>query len=148
MTTAIFDDLTTLADATRSRMLLLLERHELTVSELCTVLQLPQSTVSRHLKTLSDAELGCLPPRRHEPVLHAVARRARRARASAVVAAARSGQRHRRRRSGCPASEERARPASVEVAGVFRISGGAMGQAARGSIRHGLPSAGAAGASR
>jgi ArsR family transcriptional regulator len=52
---AIFDDLTTLADSTRSRMLLLLERHELTVSELCTVLQLPQSTVSRHLKTLSDA---------------------------------------------------------------------------------------------
>src|SRR5947209_8032116 len=51
----IFDDLTTLSDATRSRMLLLLERHELTVSELCTVLQLPQSTVSRHLKTLSDA---------------------------------------------------------------------------------------------
>ena len=55
MTTAIFDDLTTLADATRSRMVLLLERHELTVSELCTVLQLPQSTVSRHLKTLADA---------------------------------------------------------------------------------------------
>ena len=55
VTTAIFDDLTTLADATRSRMLLLLERHELTVSELCTVLQLPQSTVSRHLKMLSDA---------------------------------------------------------------------------------------------
>lgn len=55
MTTAIFDDLTTLSDATRSRLLLLLERHELTVSELCTVLQLPQSTVSRHLKTLSDA---------------------------------------------------------------------------------------------
>jgi ubiquinone/menaquinone biosynthesis C-methylase UbiE len=55
VTTAIFDDLTTLSDATRSRMLLLLERHELTVSELCTVLQLPQSTVSRHLKTLADA---------------------------------------------------------------------------------------------
>jgi ArsR family transcriptional regulator len=36
-------------------MLLLLERQELTVSELCAVLQLPQSTVSRHLKTLSDA---------------------------------------------------------------------------------------------
>jgi ArsR family transcriptional regulator len=31
-----------------------LERHELTVGELCAVLQLPQSTVSRHLKTLSD----------------------------------------------------------------------------------------------
>src|SRR3954471_17111876 len=52
---AIFDDLTTLSDATRSRMLLILERQELTVSELCSILQLPQSTVSRHLKTLSDA---------------------------------------------------------------------------------------------
>jgi len=51
----IFDDLTTLADATRGRMLLVLERQELTVSELCAVLQLPQSTVSRHLKTLADA---------------------------------------------------------------------------------------------
>ncbi len=51
----IFADLTTLADATRSRMLLLLDRNELTVSELCVVLQLPQSTVSRHLKTLLDA---------------------------------------------------------------------------------------------
>ena len=55
-TVEIFEDLSTLADATRTRMLLLLERHELTVSELCSVLQLPQSTVSRHLKTLSDAE--------------------------------------------------------------------------------------------
>ncbi len=55
MNVAIFDDLTALADSTRSRMLLLLERHELTVGELCAVLQLPQSTVSRHLKTLSDA---------------------------------------------------------------------------------------------
>jgi len=55
VSTAIFDDLSTLADPTRSRMLLLLERHELTVSELCTVLQLPQSTVSRHLKTLADS---------------------------------------------------------------------------------------------
>ena len=36
-------------------MLLVLERHELTVGELCAVLQLPQSTVSRHLKTLADA---------------------------------------------------------------------------------------------
>jgi ArsR family transcriptional regulator len=52
---AIFGDLTALSDATRSRMLLILERHELTVSELCAVLQLPQSTVSRHLKTLADA---------------------------------------------------------------------------------------------
>ena len=56
MEAAIFDDLTALADSTRSRMLLLLERHELTVGELCAVLQLPQSTVSRHLKTLADAD--------------------------------------------------------------------------------------------
>lgn len=55
MEAAIFEDLTALGDATRSRMLLLLERHELTVTELCAVLQLPQSTVSRHLKTLADA---------------------------------------------------------------------------------------------
>lgn len=55
MNAAIFDDLTTLSDATRGRMLLILERHELTVGELCAVLQLPQSTVSRHLKTLSDS---------------------------------------------------------------------------------------------
>jgi ArsR family transcriptional regulator len=43
-----------LADPIRCRMLLPLERHELTVNELCSVLQLPQSTVSRHLKTLAD----------------------------------------------------------------------------------------------
>jgi len=54
-TGAIFEDLTTLSDATRGRMLLVLERQELTVSELCAILQLPQSTVSRHLKTLADA---------------------------------------------------------------------------------------------
>src|SRR6185312_955226 len=43
-----------LADATRLRLLRLLERHELGVAELCEVLQLPQSTVSRHLKVLAD----------------------------------------------------------------------------------------------
>src|SRR5437588_3205465 len=52
---AILDHLQSLADSTRSRILLLLERHELTVSELCAVMQLPQSTVSRHLKALVDA---------------------------------------------------------------------------------------------
>jgi ArsR family transcriptional regulator len=51
---SVFDRLSALADPTRSRLLLLLAQHELTVSELCTVLQLPQSTVSRHLKTLAD----------------------------------------------------------------------------------------------
>lgn len=43
-----------LADPIRLRLLRLVERHELGVLELCEVLQLPQSTVSRHLKTLSD----------------------------------------------------------------------------------------------
>jgi ubiquinone/menaquinone biosynthesis C-methylase UbiE/DNA-binding MarR family transcriptional regulator len=43
-----------LADGTRLRLLRLLERHELGVVELCDVLQLPQSTVSRHLKVLGD----------------------------------------------------------------------------------------------
>lgn len=52
--TTIFDRLSALADPTRCRLLLLLERHELTVSELCAVLGLPQSTVSRHLKILAD----------------------------------------------------------------------------------------------
>jgi ubiquinone/menaquinone biosynthesis C-methylase UbiE/DNA-binding transcriptional ArsR family regulator len=51
---AILDHMSALSDPTRCRMLLLLEKHELTVSELCAVLQMPQSSVSRHLKTLAD----------------------------------------------------------------------------------------------
>jgi ArsR family transcriptional regulator len=43
-----------LADPTRLRLLRLLERNELTVNDLCDILQLPQSTVSRHLKVLAD----------------------------------------------------------------------------------------------
>jgi ArsR family transcriptional regulator len=49
----IFDHMSVIADGTRSRLLLVLEQHELTVSELCAVLQSPQSTVSRHLKALA-----------------------------------------------------------------------------------------------
>lgn len=52
---AILDRLASLADGTRSRILLLLDGRELSVSELCSVLQLPQSTVSRHLKALGEA---------------------------------------------------------------------------------------------
>src|SRR5258705_10507686 len=51
---AILDHLAALADTTRSRILLLLDRRELTVTEICTIMQLPQSTVSRHLKVLAD----------------------------------------------------------------------------------------------
>jgi ArsR family transcriptional regulator len=50
----ILDHMAALADPIRVRMLLPLEGHELTVSELCAVLQLPQSTVSRHLRILAD----------------------------------------------------------------------------------------------
>ena len=53
----VIDRLATLGDPIRCRALLVLERHELTVSELCAVLQLPQSTVSRHLKVLADDHL-------------------------------------------------------------------------------------------
>jgi ArsR family transcriptional regulator len=41
-----------LADPTRLRLLHVLDRNELGVAELCAVLRLPQSTVSRHLKVL------------------------------------------------------------------------------------------------
>src|ERR1041384_7714813 len=51
---AILEHMSALADPIRCRMLLLLEKHELTVSELCAIMQMPQSSVSRHLKTLSD----------------------------------------------------------------------------------------------
>lgn len=54
MSAPILEHMTALSDQTRCRVLLLLERHELTVSELCTVLQMPQSSVSRQLKTLAD----------------------------------------------------------------------------------------------
>jgi ubiquinone/menaquinone biosynthesis C-methylase UbiE/DNA-binding transcriptional ArsR family regulator len=52
---AILDHLSALSDPTRSRILLLVDRHELTVSELCAIMQLPQSTMSRHLKALGDS---------------------------------------------------------------------------------------------
>jgi ArsR family transcriptional regulator len=52
-TLPIFGQMSALADGLRTRILLLLERNELTVSEVCDVMQLPQSTVSRHLKILS-----------------------------------------------------------------------------------------------
>ncbi len=46
-----------LSDATRRRILQIVSRNELSVSDLVTCLALPQSTVSRHLKTLRAAEL-------------------------------------------------------------------------------------------
>jgi len=50
----ILEHLSALGDETRTRILALLEGSEFTVSELCAVLQAPQPTVSRHLRTLAD----------------------------------------------------------------------------------------------
>ena len=61
--------MTSLADATRARTLRLVERHELTVADLCAILQAPQSTVSRHLKVLADEGWVTARPGRHEPPL-------------------------------------------------------------------------------
>lgn len=46
-----------MADSTRQRLLMVLSRQELSVSELVNVLGLPQSTISRHLKVLREAGL-------------------------------------------------------------------------------------------
>ena len=51
---ALLDQLTVLAEETRARILQVLDGSELTVTELCEVLELPQSTVSRHIKLLGD----------------------------------------------------------------------------------------------
>ena len=50
---AILDRLSALGDETRTRILVLLERSEFTVTELASVLQASQPTVSRQLKTLA-----------------------------------------------------------------------------------------------
>lgn len=52
----IADRLAALSDPVRLRILRLLEREELSVGEVARVVQLPQSTVSRHLKMLGDAD--------------------------------------------------------------------------------------------
>lgn len=49
------DQLALLSDPVRLRLLRVLEREQLSVGELARILQLPQSTVSRHLKQLADA---------------------------------------------------------------------------------------------
>ncbi len=54
MPSTLLTRLAALGDPARLRMLRLLEREELSVGELSRSLQLPQSTVSRHLKTLHE----------------------------------------------------------------------------------------------
>lgn len=53
---SLVERLAAVGDSVRLRLLRLLEREELSVGELARVVQLPQSTVSRHLKMLSEAE--------------------------------------------------------------------------------------------
>lgn len=52
--TPVTDHLAVLADQVRLRLLRILEREELSVGEVAKVLQMPQSTASRHLKVLAD----------------------------------------------------------------------------------------------
>ncbi len=51
-TLPLLDRFNTLSDMARLRILRLLDKHELSVGELARAIQLPQSTVSRHLKML------------------------------------------------------------------------------------------------
>lgn len=51
---SLVEQLPVLADPVRARLLLLLEPRELAVGDLSAALQLPQSTVSRHLRALLD----------------------------------------------------------------------------------------------
>lgn len=50
----MLDWMAELGDLTRVRMLAACAEHELSVAELCAVLQVPQSTASRHLKVLLE----------------------------------------------------------------------------------------------
>jgi ArsR family transcriptional regulator len=55
-TRTVADRLADLGERVRLRLLRVLEREELSVGEVASVVQLPQSTVSRHLKVLSDGQ--------------------------------------------------------------------------------------------
>lgn len=52
---SVADRLAGLSEPARLRLLRILETEELTVGEIAKVVQMPQSTVSRHLKVLADA---------------------------------------------------------------------------------------------
>ena len=87
----MLDHMAALADPLRCRMLLVLERHELTVSELCCRAaaaavhgQPPSEDAGRRVWVAREA-------RRHEPLLQHVARRSRRRRAPALAVDSRTG---------------------------------------------------------
>jgi len=64
----VYDQLSALAEPVRARLLRLLEHEELGVGELARAVQLPQSTVSRHLKVLRA--LGWLQERKSGATHH------------------------------------------------------------------------------
>ena len=111
------------------------------------MLQLPQSTVSRHLKTLADA--GWVSSRRDGTSRYYTLGARRRGGPRALGAAPRAGE----RRPPGPirtrgASQTCSRAGRRQVAGVLRVGRRAVGQAARGSVRRRLYLAGAARAAR
>ena len=116
-------------------MLLILERHELTVTELCAVLQLPQSTVSRHLKTLADT--SWVTSRRDGTSRYYTLALDERdvAHPPALVAAARADRDDGRGGPGCAAAEGGPRPPAEQVRGVLRVGGGAVGSAPPRAVR-------------
>ena len=116
-----------LADPTRLRLLRLLERHELGVAELCDVLQLPQSTVSRHLKVLADQGWIAEPRRRARRTSIAWTSATRDAGGAPAVARSRASRRtagRRSRRTSCASTP----PARRAPAAARRFFAGAAGQ--------------------
>ena len=151
-TLPLLDSFSRLADPTRCRMLWLLDQQELTVSELCAVLQLPQSTVSRHLKTLADADwvssrrdgtsrYYALAVNGHVSTATAAGRTprdAKSARAQIWALTRAAARRPSGRRAGSPAARARPRAAERDVAAVLRHVGRAVGSPARGAVRRRL----------
>ena len=135
----ILDHLSALADTTRSRILLLLDRHELTVSELCSIMQLPQSTVSRHLKALADS--GWISARAEGTSnLYAMTRDDLDASAKPLVGArSRAGGFDARGRAGSAPRADGPRRTPHEIAGIFLVVRGTVGSLARRAVRRALP---------
>ena len=106
---AILDHMSALSDPTRCRMLLLLEKHELTVSELCCGAADAAVQVSRHLKTLADDDWVASRRDGTSRFYTHAARRPRFRRQAAVAADSRAGRLDARRRAGRSPSSRRAR---------------------------------------
>ena len=122
---ALLDQIVAVADNLRARMLAVLAEQELTVSELCHVLQLPQSTVSRHLKTLGRRRLGGAPRREGTSRYYSMPPTASTRRAA--VCGCSSASRWRRPPAPCRTNarlQERARRAPLEVRGFFSSAAG------------------------